>query len=368
MASVGGADDQMIILWDARSRNLVRQWRWPIDSPYLSFSPDGSQLFSAGNGDGSINVWDPTSGNLVTTLQPPATAISSTSTPLTTSDEDEETSDADPAPSMDESVDITRACCAIAWSTSTLASADRSGSVCLWDVHNYLPQHTLTTDSSSAASVLHLSKILFSPDGRWLVGLFGYSPGFGFVWEVATGSLHMTFGDIGISAERLEAKAIAFDTRDNTVVAVGRSGTILRWNVETKELVSRIILDESSGIRIAALSGDGGLVCWTSRARREILAISSVGGEVSRHMHRGEISRISLSSPSEEYVVVSSNECATSIWRVKDRQLVLSDGRPGNVFSVVDGALSENEQVYVTGTSHGTIRITTMCEQLVNEC
>ena len=110
------------------------------------------------------------------------------------------------------------------------------------------------------------------------------------------------------------------------------------------------------------------LICWTSRARREILAISSVGGEVSRHIHRGEISRISLSSPSEEYVVVSSNECATSIWRVKDRQLVLSDGRPGNIFSVVDGAFSENEQVYVTGTSHGTIRITTIREQLVNEC
>ena len=153
----------------------------------VAFRPDGRTL-AAGDGNGSIYLWDVAIRHLITSL-------------------------ADP-----ESVGVVSE--AFSPDGRTLAAGDHQGGKNLWDVAT---GHLITSlaDPGSAS----VNSVAFSPDGRTLA-TSGADGGI-LLWDVATGRLVATHTDPGTRG----VYSVAFSPDGRMLAAADTNGSIYLWHV-----------------------------------------------------------------------------------------------------------------------------------------
>ena len=359
------SDGDMLVLWDtgkgSAPPSIVAQWPWPLARPQLAFSPDGTRLLTTGNPDRVIDFWDAgvpvrTDGSGYSGMDPPDLLASISATK-----------------SREFSPDKTgRALCVLEWhdASDTLVAADARGALWVWDAltgaqrRTFAPAQDARRDvarGAGAQSREDCTAVVLSPEGRYIAVLAGYAPRHGTVWDTVTYALHAPFS--APEPGRLLPRALAFDAPLRALVAVTYGGLVLRWSVESGEVVGREDLREPSGVAIARLARGGRRVFWTNRAERDVLSVLDVGPEAEaggsehsarRIRHRGEINWIAV-SPDGEHVATSSDERAMCLWRVSDGECVAEDRRPGALFAVQAGRFSEDGGMFVNGSTNGTV-------------
>jgi WD40 repeat protein len=184
----------------------------PVES--VAFSPDGRHLASAGQ-DGTVRLWEASSGKEVLTLQGHTSAVS---------------------------------CVAFSPDGRRLASAG-DGTVRLWEVASGKELFSLQGNTGIAG----IYSVAFSPDGQRLASAGGDGTGDGTVrlWEVASGKQLLALkGHFGV------AYSVAFSPDGQRLASAGLDRTVKLWEAASgKELLT--LQGHTSAVRCVAFSPDG---------------------------------------------------------------------------------------------------------------
>jgi WD40 repeat protein len=207
----------------------------------VAFHPDGTRVASAG-GDGTLKVWDATTGNAIRTPAGHAGWVRG----------------------VRFSPDGGR-----------LASVSEDGKVILWDLATGRPDRTLEGHAGRGRSVA------FSPDGNRLAAAAGNVMT---AWEAATGRVVRTLGgpDDG-------AVAAAFGPDGTRLASAGKNGSVTVWDTATGQAVWRRqrhvtkVLDiafSPDGRQLASAGADGTVRLWEAAAGRELLTLTGHASDV----------------------------------------------------------------------------------------
>ena len=311
-----GSADSTIILWGTIDGAMAQQWIAHSYKPVwsIAFSPDGRYLVSSGP-DSRVKIWDLSGGSyeLVAALEE------------------------HPDPFLD-----------CAWSPpgDIIACTPRNRIIRLWDARTFRQLHVLEhADDSSIMTTT------FSPDGHWLVS--GCSPCCDYhVWNVASGTLHKSFGGRSDPAPVLPISA-AFDPASGTRLAiVPEHGTVKVLDVRTGEELA--VLRSVDGTNDVAFSPDGTLIVTASAnatvriwdAHTGVMLLSLQG-------HEGGVSRARF-SPCGKYVASTSQDHTVRLWRTRDGSPVgtFLEHKDSGVYHV---AFSPDGETLWSGDDNGAV-------------
>ncbi len=219
------ADDEgKLKLWEVATRRL--QWEKLAhkgDAVVARFSPDGKRIITAGRNDGTIRIWDRTTGTVVTSLQGHGGLLSPDGGTLATVGADGEIGFHDSTTlvrigSLPRASGVQDA--AFSHDGTKLATAhggDRM--VRLWEVSSRRLLRDLRGHTDGAISVA------FSSDDRTI--LAGGHDGIIRSWDVATGAERgVWLGHIA------RVWAIAVSPGGRTIASAGADGTVKLWDTE----------------------------------------------------------------------------------------------------------------------------------------
>lgn len=176
-----------IFVWDAASATLLEQFPSAAGEPLLAWSPDG-RARAAGYTDGSLRLWDWTTGHLRQTWQ-----------------------------GHDQPVN------GLQWSPDgkllVSSAAQNEANVQFWD--------SLTGKLLGSLECRDkLSGLAWSPDSKWLATAAGVGDGGVKIWEAAGKRLRQHLR--GEAAERA-----AWSPDSKALASVGNSGQVALWKLET---------------------------------------------------------------------------------------------------------------------------------------
>jgi WD40 repeat protein len=210
-------------VWDAREWRLVSSTK--LWDSFITFSPDGKLMGSAGNG-GSIQLREVETGNVVRTMW------------------------AEGAPRNDF---ISYGRAIFSPDGRVVASNNWNGRVKLWEVSTGRPfNHPVERETG-------ISSVAFSPDGRALAAVNTDSTVR--VWDAAGGEMRRQFK----GHDRLSTtNQIAFSPDGRLLVTWGGSPIIRLWDVGKEELVCELVQMGKAEWLVAAPSGlfDGSPAAW----------------------------------------------------------------------------------------------------------
>ena len=234
LASSG--ENGTIELWDVTTgslRKTLNGHRAKVSE--FSFSPDGRMLASA-SGDGTVRLWEPGRGDLLKTLE----------------------SHNSPVASVRFSPD-----------GKTLASGARDGTIKIWNVGRGREFLTLQAHRSSVSS------LAFSGDGTMLAS-GGATPDYSVkIWDAMNGTTMDT-----LNGHSNSVHGLAFFPDGKTLASVGWDKTIRFWNIATGQEV--MSLGGHDYVWDLAISRDGGTLMtagaegqirlWRAATENEVLA------------------------------------------------------------------------------------------------
>jgi WD40 repeat protein len=229
-----GHMDGSIILWDPstgqRVRTLTGHARYVTS---LAFSPDG-RLLASGSDDYTVKLWDPNSGSVIRTMNPDSTSVRSV---------------------------------AFSPDGKLLASGTKGGNATFWNPLSGEPLKSLPRNGFAG-----IWSVAFSADG--LLFASGESGGIINFWNVQTGtSLHKTYGYGG------SVNTLAFSPDSRLLAAANDNSTVELWNTSTGASVRKLngcsALDESAefspdGRVIAAACTDRTIRLWNVQTGSDI--------------------------------------------------------------------------------------------------
>ncbi len=216
-----GNGDGTVKIWDVGSGQLIRSLAGPTDGVVcVAYSPDGRSIASAGNADKTVRLWDAASGTLFRTLRGHDTSVMSV---------------------------------AFSPDSSRCASAGTDETIRVWDTATGRELRTLRGHSKG------INRLAYSPDGRAVAT--ASHDGTVKLWDVDAGVLIRT-----LNAHPSGAWGVAYSPDGRRVASGGSDKTVRIW-------------DAASGQELLALSGHAGAVhtvAYSPDGRR--LASSSIDG------------------------------------------------------------------------------------------
>jgi WD40 repeat protein len=264
-----GHMDGSIILWDPstgqRVRTLTGHARYVTS---LAFSPDG-RLLASGSDDYTVKLWDPNSGSVIRTMNPDSTSVRS-----------------------------------IAFSPDgkLLASGTKGGNATFWNPLTGEPLKSLPRNGFEG-----IWSVAFSADG--LLFASGESGGIINFWNAQTGALlHKTFGYGG------SVNSLAFSPDSRLLAAANDNSTVELWNSSTGASV-RVLkacgaLDES-----AAFSPDGRVIAAACTDRTVRLWNVETGGDIAALWGHTDWVQSVAFSPNGKLLASGSADRTVILWR-----------------------------------------------------
>ncbi len=241
----------------------------------VAFSPDGTQLVSAGPAkDGpSITIWDTVAGS-------PRGSLSGFSGTATT----------------------------VAFSPdgAVIASGTQGGRILLWDAKTLQQKKGLPGHSGTVFAVM------FSPDSKRLVsaGLDGTVR----MWQVASSK-----ESFAVKAHPDGALCVAFSPDGKTVASGGWDKTVALWNAQNGRKL-RIMADHSDAVSAVAFAPNGRAVASGGHDRAVVLWNLITDKRRSLGTHRRQVTGLSFSRDGTLLASVGSDN-ATKIWDTRQEEL-----------------------------------------------
>jgi WD40 repeat protein/serine/threonine protein kinase len=196
---------------------------------------------------------------------------------------------------------------------TSMASADSSGEIRIWDITNGDDHLVLTNERASA-----VRSVVWSPDGRSIAT--GDEHGIVSIWEAQTGML--TFAYTGHSAP---IRSVAWSLGGQLIASCGVDETVQIWSVASRQqgalLTYRGHTDivwsvawSPDGTRLASASQDGTVQVWNA----------TTGARIARHAVPGGKAEAVAWSPNGQYIAGGSDNGTVLLWGSAIGQTVLS--------------------------------------------
>jgi RNA polymerase sigma factor (sigma-70 family) len=242
-----GSGDGTIRLWDISSGNELRRMaRHESDVSCVAITPDGSVLASGG-GDHRVGLWDTGTGKLLRWLDGAdryvtSLAFSPNGKTLAVGAHDAEIRlwDATNGTALPTVQGSKGYVLALAYSPdgTFLAAGDRAANVTLWNVVTGKPIHVLKGHKGWVLS------LAFAPDSRTLAS--GSCDGTARIWSVAAGNESRK-----LEGHKGSVLSAAFTPDGRTLISAGWDRTVRLWNVATAKERCPPLLHESAVTAIA---------------------------------------------------------------------------------------------------------------------
>jgi WD40 repeat protein len=211
---VSGANDDRILLWDAVTGQIIREFSDLVRS--IAFSPDGRYI--SGSSD-KITLWDVSTGSLIRTF-----------------------------PGQREVVSI-----AFSPDGRQIVSGSQDRTIKLWDIATGQEIWTISEHKD------RVSVVAFSPDGNQILS-GGYDDRI-LLWSAATGQLirefTRTINGISFNAHRYGVEAAAFSLDGAQVVSSSYDNDIKLWDTATGQEIWNSPARRSEFFTSVAFSPDG---------------------------------------------------------------------------------------------------------------
>ena len=306
---IATAGAEGVQFWDAVTGSLLPMRIDGIDSVLsLAFSPDGSQLATAGR-DGAVRLWNATTGREQRTLR----------------------GHLGPVWSVVFTLD-----------GSGLATASADGTARMWDTTSGREMHTFTTAHPGA-----LFAVAVSHDGK-LLATGGADQSIR-IWDVVSGRLLHELADDG------KVHGVAFSPDGASLATVNLSAiTVKIWDVVSGRQL-RAFGDHTSSVFAVAYSPDGSKLITASIDKTARLWDSATGKELFVFRgHTGLVTCVAFSDDGEQIVTGAEDGTARS-WKVREPYEFPS--LVGHTSAVNQVAFSPDGTRVATGSDDGTARI-----------
>lgn len=249
----------------------------------FAFSPD-SRILVGGSETGSINVWDASTQQHITTLEGHSSVVSSVG---------------------------------FSPDGATLISESEDGTIRLWDTH---------TGQSETIFTEHLTRIRsikFSPDGQTLMSSHGYRSDDSdhtdqnrdndtlHLWDIETGICKATFTAYSYYVDIAE-----FSPDSSTLAIWSKTGALELWDVETclpkitfTEKVEKVtpIIFTSDGRMLVSMNNNS-IVIWDVETRKRKVTLTEDETETVKSVHL---------SPDNRTIISISNDENIRLWDVE---------------------------------------------------
>ena len=290
---------------------VLQGHRYNVNS--VAFSPDGS-ILASGSEDETIRLWNPTTGEHISTLEGHRYNVNSV------------------AFSPDGSI---------------LASGSYDGTIWLWNPTT--GEHISTLVSTLEGHRYRVNSVAFSPDGSILAS--GSSDDTIWLWNPTTGEHIST-----LEGHRYRVNSVAFSP-DGSILASGSSDDTVRlWNPTTGEHISTL---EGHRYRVnsVAFSPDGSILASGSEDETIRLWNPTTGEHISTlEGHRRNVNSVAF-SPDGSILASGSEGETIRLWSPTTGEHISTlvstlEGYWHNVNSV---AFSPDGSILASGSSDGTI-------------
>ena len=261
-----GGDDGSIKLWELSTGNSIQTLKGHANvTSGLTFSPDGQLLASSGD-DGSIKLWEPSTGRTRQTIRAHTDWVSciafSPDGHLLASGSDDGSIKLWEVPAgkiVGTLKGNTDWIYSLAFSPGgrLLASGSLSKSIKVWNISTQKTAYTLKGHANMAASVA------FSPDGHLLAN--GNDDGSIELWEVSTSKA------LGTLIEHSRwVRCVIFSSNGQLLASGSDDQTIKLWNVATRK-VAQTLIGHTDRVESVIFSLDGHLIASGGRDKTIIL-------------------------------------------------------------------------------------------------
>jgi hypothetical protein len=285
-----GSYDGTIKIWDATTGALVRTLTGHSDWVFsVSYSPDGRYIAS-GSRDGTIKIWDATTGALSYVRSRGIVDLGSIASVI-----------------VPMGVILPR-------------GVGMTGTIKIWDATTGAELRTLTGHSDWVSSVS------YSPDGRYIAS--GSEDNTIKIWDATTGALVRT-----LTGHSSVVYSVSYSPDGRYIASGSWDGTIKIWDATTGALVrtltghSGYVLSVSyspDGRYIASGSWDGTIKIWDATTGTLVRTLTG---------HSSGVNSVSY-SPDGRYIASGSWDATVKVWAVDD--FTLQEDESDNVFSIVE--------------------------------
>lgn len=300
----------------------------------LAFSPDGRELHS-GSLDGTVNVWDTASGELVRTLAGHAWAVLDID--FTPDGEQVMTASRDRTikrwnRQTGELIDTLsghdRGVFAVEMNGEQIISASLDRTIKIWDGPTLTGHDDAVIDLAIAGG-----KLVSASRDRTLK-----------VWSLDGSEIRTLTGH--------PSWVMKVRTVDEShVFAVSEDGTFTLWNVETGEAVWTQVgsgpiwgLDVSDDGRLAVSTGSGELTLWDLDSACETRRFNPAGSG----------GRAAAFSPDGRFVAGGSDDASIALFDVNTGEM--SWKAPGEFRGIISGAVTPDRKTVITGHANGAVK------------